>query len=278
MGACDRTRGAAADRPVQRLLDLLREAGAGQIAAACRTRNILDSTLGAAPSLGRWCTLPGRPMAGGRVRRCGLKGRAHVGQVALGSYLRQPHQRFLSWFQQHAKAFTGDDRKHLGGGSAIIRCQWWCLRACDRPVARRLHTAFVGSGYIRCGTGCGAFAAGVNGAALVHWLESDVTRPAPAPAGFDIWRPRGVSFSDHAGGPGGPMSKGPVPPVRPGGHLIIATFAEDGPQQCSSSAGDALRCRSAARRICGRHDAGAHGDRDPQGHRPVTCSTSATAI
>ena len=77
---------------LQRLLDLLREAGAGQIMLQhCRMGNILDSTRGERPALvhvarqtnGRW---PGAAV--------GLKGRAHVGQVALGSHLRQPHQRF----------------------------------------------------------------------------------------------------------------------------------------------------------------------------------------
>ena len=70
-------------------------------------------------------------------------------------------------------------------------------------------------------------------AANVHWLEADITQAQLPFQVFDVWHDRAVfhflmQASDrqryidtvrHA--------------VRPGGHVIIATFAPDGPDHCS---------------------------------------------
>jgi len=67
----------------------------------------------------------------------------------------------------------------------------------------------------------------------VSWIEADITRSELPANGFDLWhdraafhfliededRRRYVSTVLHA--------------VKPGGHVIIATFAEDGPLKCS---------------------------------------------
>ncbi|HEX9330374.1 MAG TPA: class I SAM-dependent methyltransferase [Anaerolineales bacterium] len=70
-------------------------------------------------------------------------------------------------------------------------------------------------------------------AANVHWIEADITQAQLPFQVFDVWHDRAVfhfltQASDrqryidtvrHA--------------VRPGGHVIVATFASDGPDHCS---------------------------------------------
>jgi ubiquinone/menaquinone biosynthesis C-methylase UbiE len=67
----------------------------------------------------------------------------------------------------------------------------------------------------------------------VHWLEGDVTRAELPIHRFDIWHDRAVfhflteSADRHA------YVEQVMRTVRPGGHVIVATFAEDGPEKCS---------------------------------------------
>lgn len=67
----------------------------------------------------------------------------------------------------------------------------------------------------------------------VRWIEADITQAALPHHMFDIWHDRAVfhfltqptdrqRYIDRV-----------RDAVRPGGHVIIATFAPDGPQQCS---------------------------------------------
>lgn len=67
----------------------------------------------------------------------------------------------------------------------------------------------------------------------VRWIEGDITRVELPGAAFDLWHDRAVFHFltdpedrrayvrqlEHA--------------LKPGGHIIIATFAEDGPERCS---------------------------------------------
>lgn len=67
----------------------------------------------------------------------------------------------------------------------------------------------------------------------VQWIEADITK-ADLPANqYDIWHDRAVfhfltSPEDRAA-----YVKAVIRSVKPGGHVIVATFAEDGPAQCS---------------------------------------------
>jgi len=67
----------------------------------------------------------------------------------------------------------------------------------------------------------------------VQWIEADITR-ANLPANrFDVWHDRAVfhfltSAEDRAA-----YVRAVFNSVKPGGHVIVATFAEDGPAQCS---------------------------------------------
>jgi SAM-dependent methyltransferase len=66
----------------------------------------------------------------------------------------------------------------------------------------------------------------------VKWIEADVTTWAPSRA-YDVWRDRAtfhfmVEESDRAA-----YLSRLARALKPGGHAIIATFAPDGPEQCS---------------------------------------------
>lgn len=67
----------------------------------------------------------------------------------------------------------------------------------------------------------------------IQWLEADVTNAELPNQAYDIWHDRAVfhfltsleeryAYIDAA-----------LKALKPGGHVIIATFAEDGPTQCS---------------------------------------------
>jgi 2-polyprenyl-3-methyl-5-hydroxy-6-metoxy-1,4-benzoquinol methylase len=70
-------------------------------------------------------------------------------------------------------------------------------------------------------------------AARVTWIHGDVTRHPFAPHRYDVWHDRAVfhfltSHLDRAA-----YIRQVACAVRPGGHVIVATFAPDGPAQCS---------------------------------------------
>ena len=69
-------------------------------------------------------------------------------------------------------------------------------------------------------------------ASKVHWLIADVTKWHP-PQAYDVWHDRAVfhfltSAEDRA-----IYAERVSKAVRPNGHVIIGTFAPDGPERCS---------------------------------------------
>ena len=67
----------------------------------------------------------------------------------------------------------------------------------------------------------------------VAWLTADVLRHPFAPQRVDVWHDRAVfHFLTDAADRRAYVAQATAA-VRPGGHIIIATFAADGPTQCS---------------------------------------------
>jgi len=67
----------------------------------------------------------------------------------------------------------------------------------------------------------------------VTWLAADVLTASFEAAGFDLWHDRAVfHFLTDAADRAKYVAQ-VRRAVRPGGHVIIATFAEDGPTRCS---------------------------------------------
>ena len=70
-------------------------------------------------------------------------------------------------------------------------------------------------------------------AGVVTWRAADVLHHPFAPQSVDVWHDRAVfHFLTDAAERRAYVAQGTAA-VRPGGHIIIATFAADGPTQCS---------------------------------------------
>ncbi len=67
----------------------------------------------------------------------------------------------------------------------------------------------------------------------VQWIEGDITQVLLPEHRFDLWHDRAVFhfLTDEAGRHR--YIETVLKSVRPGGYILVATFAEDGPKQCS---------------------------------------------
>lgn len=67
----------------------------------------------------------------------------------------------------------------------------------------------------------------------VQWIEANITSAKLPRHTFDIWHDRAVFHFLTTPAERQAYVDGVMQAVKPGGHVIIATFAEDGPTQCS---------------------------------------------
>lgn len=67
----------------------------------------------------------------------------------------------------------------------------------------------------------------------VHWMEGDITRARLPKYRFDVWHDRAVFHFLTDPADRRAYVERVRHAVRPGGHVIVATFAEDGPEKCS---------------------------------------------
>ncbi|MHB1224836.1 MAG: class I SAM-dependent methyltransferase [Gemmatimonadaceae bacterium] len=67
----------------------------------------------------------------------------------------------------------------------------------------------------------------------VRWVEADVARANLPPAGYDVWHDRALFHFLTSAGDRASYASAAADAVRPGGALIVATFATDGPTRCS---------------------------------------------
>lgn len=68
---------------------------------------------------------------------------------------------------------------------------------------------------------------------MVRWIEDDITTAKLAPHRYDVWHDRAVFHFLIAAEQRAAYVRAVLHAVKPGGHVIVATFAEDGPTQCS---------------------------------------------
>jgi len=67
----------------------------------------------------------------------------------------------------------------------------------------------------------------------VRWLEADITRTTFPEASIELWHDRAVFHFLNAADDRAAYVRALSQAVKPGGHLIIGTFAENGPEKCS---------------------------------------------
>lgn len=68
---------------------------------------------------------------------------------------------------------------------------------------------------------------------IVNWVVADITKADLEEQSYDVWHDRAVFHFLTAADERHAYVKTVLRAVKPGGHVIIATFAEDGPLQCS---------------------------------------------
>jgi ubiquinone/menaquinone biosynthesis C-methylase UbiE len=138
----------------------------------------------------------------------------------------------VSWFQEHAdlsvnliKA-TGAGRDaaiiDVGGGASTLVDDLLEIGYTDLTVLDLSATALSGARK-RLG----------KKAANVQWIEADITKAELPAHHFDVWHDRAVFHFLTAPEDRAAYVQAVFRSVKPGGHVIVATFAEDGPDRCS---------------------------------------------
>ena len=137
----------------------------------------------------------------------------------------------VSWFQTRPAlslqliAATGvikQDRIIDVGGVASVLVDWLLDEGFGRLAVLDISGAALTCARQRLGARAGK----------VMWLEADVTTFAP-PQRFAVWHDRAVFHFLTAAEDRAAYVRSLERTVPPGGHVIIATFAVDGPLKCS---------------------------------------------
>lgn len=138
----------------------------------------------------------------------------------------------VSWFQPHADFSVGLIKAtgvgldasiiDVGGGASTLVDDLLAQGYTDLTVLD-LSASALAAARKRLG----------SKASAVRWVEADITKADLSANKFDIWHDRAVfhfltSPEDRAA-----YVRTVFRSVKPGGHVIVATFAEDGPNQCS---------------------------------------------
>jgi ubiquinone/menaquinone biosynthesis C-methylase UbiE len=138
----------------------------------------------------------------------------------------------VSWFQEHAEQSMrliratgvplGASIIDVGGGAStlvddLLRCGHDAVTVLD------LSAAALSAAQRRLGPD----------AHRVKWIEADVTTVELAPHAYDLWHDRAVFHFLTTPAQRQAYVSAVLRSVKPGGHVIVATFAEDGPTHCS---------------------------------------------
>jgi ubiquinone/menaquinone biosynthesis C-methylase UbiE len=138
----------------------------------------------------------------------------------------------VSWYQEHADCSlsllgnTGISKSaaiiDVGGGASTLVDDLLAEGYSDVTVLD-LSAAALSAAKKRLGTR----------AAKVQWLEADVTKAELPSHRYDVWHDRAVFHFLTEPKQRQDYVEKVFRSVKPGGHVIVATFAEDGPTQCS---------------------------------------------
>lgn len=146
-------------------------------------------------------------------------------------YSTKPTQG-VSWFQEHAERsldlirHTGISRGasiiDVGGGASTLVDDLLAMGYSSLTVLD-LSAAALSAARKRLGPKADA----------VQWIEADITSVSLPKHAYDIWHDRAVFHFLTAAEQRRAYIERLERAVKPGGHVIIATFAEDGPTKCS---------------------------------------------
>ena len=138
----------------------------------------------------------------------------------------------VSWFQPHATRSlqlvqaTGASKSaailDVGGGASTLVDDLLDLGYTNLTVLD-LSAAALAATQTRLG----------SRSATVRWMVADITTAALDAASIDVWHDRAVFHFRTAPEQRAAYVRALRHAVKPGGHVILATFAEDGPEKCS---------------------------------------------
>jgi len=138
----------------------------------------------------------------------------------------------VSWFQEHAETSlkiiraTGVQKDaaiiDVGGGASTL-VDDLLLGGYENLSVLDLSAAALAAAKQRIG----------SRSENVTWLEADVTKIDLPTHHFDVWHDRAVFHFLTAPEDRAAYVSTVLRAVKPGGHVIVATFAENGPTQCS---------------------------------------------
>jgi SAM-dependent methyltransferase len=148
-----------------------------------------------------------------------------------GIYSTKPATE-VSWFQEHSDVSLGLIRRtNLARDGAIIDVGGGASRLVDDLLSEGyrhltvLDVSAAALGLARRRLGPLADA--------VTWLEADITSGALPRRRFDLWHDRAVFHFLTDANDRARYIRSARHALRPGGHIIVATFGPDGPSRCS---------------------------------------------
>ncbi|MDE3245797.1 MAG: class I SAM-dependent methyltransferase [Acidobacteriota bacterium] len=138
----------------------------------------------------------------------------------------------VSWFQEHGELslrLIQDSGVPLS--ASIIDVGGGASTLVDDLLSRGYSALTV---LDLSGTALSAAKARLGGLAdQVSWREADITSVQLPPHAFDVWHDRAVFHFLNSEDERRAYLAAAHGSVKPGGHVIVATFAEDGPAKCS---------------------------------------------
>jgi 2-polyprenyl-3-methyl-5-hydroxy-6-metoxy-1,4-benzoquinol methylase len=166
-----------------------------------------------------------RPQSRGKHRS------SHAVQRSLGQVYTMKTTSDVSWFQEHARqsiqlihqsgVARDADIIDVGAGASTM-VDDLLDEGYSRVTVLDLSEAALTESKTRLG----------HRAEGVSWLVGDITRVELPRHAYDVWHDRAVFHFLTARRNGRPTFR-LFCSVKPGGHVIVATFAEDGPDKCS---------------------------------------------
>jgi ubiquinone/menaquinone biosynthesis C-methylase UbiE len=138
----------------------------------------------------------------------------------------------VSWFQRHANKSLAIIKRlgvkktasfvDIGGGASTLVDDLIDLGYSNLSVIDISGTA-LGAAKKRLGPL----------SSQVKWIEADVTELMLPKHSIDVWHDRAVFHFLTSASDRNSYVDAVIEAVKPGGYLIVATFAEDGPEKCS---------------------------------------------
>ncbi len=138
----------------------------------------------------------------------------------------------VSWFQPHAEqSLRLIEGTGVPTSAAIIDVGGGASTLVDDLLLANFHAITVldlsGAALSAARSRLGA------NAYKVRWIEGDITKAIFPAHHFDVWHDRAVFHFLTSKEDRQAYVDNVLHSVKPGGHVIVATFAEDGPLQCS---------------------------------------------